>query len=40
MIYKALTENIELCTGAEKWQITETGIFGGYGGKTAVGGAN
>ena len=27
-------------TIAEKRQITETAVFGGYGGKTAVGGGN
>ena len=35
-----ITKKLLFLITAEKRQITETAIFGGYGGKTAVGGAN
>jgi len=35
-----ITKKLLFLIIAEKRQITETAIFGGYGGKTAVGGGN
>jgi len=35
-----ITKKLLFLTIAEKRQITETAIFGGCGGKTAVGGEN
>ena len=35
-----ITKKLLFLIIAKKRQITETAIFGGYGGKTAVGGAN
>ena len=33
-----ITKKLPFLTFAEKWRITETAVFGGYGGKKAVGG--